>query len=76
MSPFNTQLRNSRLARMLPSARPAQPPNGSEPSAPDAPRWLLWSTGAAAVMLGLLAFLLWGFGGAATLLDMVVAFCT
>jgi len=40
------------------------------------PYWLLWSTGIAAAVLGLTAFLLWGLGGAGTLLDMIIAFCT
>jgi hypothetical protein len=42
----------------------------------DKPYWLLWSTGAVAVVLGVIAFVLWGLNGAATLSDMIVALCT
>jgi hypothetical protein len=48
----------------------------SEPSSARTPYWLLWSTGAAAVVIAVIAFLLWGLGGAVTLLDMIVALCT
>jgi hypothetical protein len=40
------------------------------------PYRLLWSTGAVAALLGIVAFMLWGLNGAGTLFDMMVAFCT
>ena len=40
------------------------------------PYWLLWTTGIAAVVLSIAAFVLWGTNGASTLFDMIVALCT
>jgi hypothetical protein len=42
----------------------------------ETPYWLLWSTGAVAFVLGVIAFVLWGLNGASTLFDMIVALCT
>ena len=47
-----------------------------EARAPSTPYWLLRSTGIAAALVCVAAFLLWGFGGAATLFDMIVALCS
>jgi hypothetical protein len=46
------------------------------PPAAKTPYWLLWSTGIAAVVLCVAAFVLWGTNGASTLFDMIVALCT
>jgi len=48
----------------------------AEPSAPNTPYWLLWSTGIVAAVLCTAAFVLWGVNGVSTLFDMIVAFCT
>ena len=48
----------------------------AEPSPAHTPYRLLWSTGIAALLLGIAAFMLWGFNGAGTLFDMIAAFCT
>ena len=40
------------------------------------PYRLLWSTGVAAAMLGIVSFMLWGLNGAGTLVDMMIAFCS
>jgi hypothetical protein len=40
------------------------------------PYWLLWTTGIAAAVLSIAAFVLWGTNGASTLFDMIVALCT
>jgi hypothetical protein len=45
------------------------------PPSANTPYWLLWSTGIAAFVLCMVAFVLWGTGGASTLFDMIVAFC-
>jgi hypothetical protein len=47
----------------------------AQPSATNTPYWLLWSTGIAALVFCIAAFLLWGLGGVSTLFDMIVAFC-
>jgi hypothetical protein len=41
----------------------------------DASRWLLWTTGLAALVLGIVAFLLWGTSSAGYLLDLAAAYC-
>jgi hypothetical protein len=74
MSTSGAHIRAGRLRRLLWHAPP--PDAAAAPSPARTPYWLLWSTGAVAVMLGIAAFLLWGLTGAATLLDMIVAFCT
>jgi hypothetical protein len=43
--------------------------------APATPYWLLWSSGIAAAVLAIVAFLLWGIIGGSTLFDMIVALC-
>jgi hypothetical protein len=43
--------------------------------APGTPYWLLWSSGIAAVLLAIAAFLLWGTIGGSALFDMIVALC-
>jgi hypothetical protein len=54
--------------------RSARPP-AADPTPTDAPRGLLWSTGAIALILAVAAFLLWGRNGTAWILDLIVAFC-
>src|SRR5262249_61292721 len=76
MSTIGTHVRNSRIARLLRSTPARQGGEGAEPSAAPTPYWLLWSTGAVAVVLGVIALALWGLNGPATLLDMIVALCT
>jgi hypothetical protein len=43
---------------------------------PKTPYLLLWSTGIAAAVIGIAAFVLWGVNGVSTLFDMIVALCT
>jgi len=76
MSTIGTQIRNSRIGRLLRSAPAPRTGEGTEPSAAPTPYLLLWSTGAVACVLAVIAFALWGRNGAATLLDMIVALCT
>jgi hypothetical protein len=65
------------VVRGPPRSAPAGPSEGSgEARAPSTPYLLLWSTGIAAALVCVTAFLLWGFGGAATLFDMIVALCS
>jgi hypothetical protein len=47
-----------------------------EQSPAKTPYGLLWTTGIAAVVLSIAAFVLWGTNGASTLFDMIVALCT
>jgi hypothetical protein len=78
MSTLGTRVRGGRFARLLRSAHAGQRDHAAEapPAEAPTPYWLLWSTGAVAVVLGLIAFLLWGLNGAGTLFDMIVALCT
>jgi hypothetical protein len=39
------------------------------------PRWLLWTTSVAAIVLGIAAFWLWGLNGEAWIFDMIAAYC-
>jgi len=48
----------------------------AEQSPARTPYGLLWTTGIAAVVLSIAAFILWGTNGASTLFDMIVALCT
>jgi hypothetical protein len=68
--------RGGRGARLVQDTR-AEPTNSAaEPLPAKTPYWLLWSTGIAALVLGIVAFALWGTNGAVTLIDMMVALCT
>jgi hypothetical protein len=51
-------------------------PEAAEQSPAKTPYGLLWTTGIAAVVLSIAAFVLWGTNGASTLFDMIVALCT
>ena len=51
-------------------------PEAGEQTPAKTPYGLLWTTGIAAVVLSIAAFVLWGTNGAATLFDMIVALCT
>jgi hypothetical protein len=51
-------------------------PNAAEPPTANTPYGLLWTTGIAAVVISIAAFVLWGTNGASTLFDMIVALCT
>jgi hypothetical protein len=86
MSTIGTRIASGRFARLLRSARvrpgdhaaealPAET-TPAEAARADTPYWLLWSTGAVAVVVALIAFVLWGLNGASTLFDMIVALCT
>lgn len=55
---------------------PVNQPSPVAPPPATTPYWLLWSTGIAAFVLGITAFVLWGISGASTLFDMIVALCT
>jgi hypothetical protein len=70
------RIRNGRMARLFGGthAEPFAP--GAEPSPARTPYWLLWSTGIAALVLCIAAFVLWVVNGAGTLFDMIVALCT
>jgi hypothetical protein len=76
MSTIGAHIRNGRLARLLRSGLVGQTGDGAEASAANTPHWLLWSAGAIAFVLGIVAFLLWGLNGASMLFDMILAFCT
>ena len=76
MSDSGTRVRNGRIARLLRNTPTAPIDRTAEPPPAKTPYWLLWSTGIAAFVLCVVAFLLWGINGANTLFDMIVAFCT
>jgi hypothetical protein len=87
MSTIGTRIASGRVARLLRSAgsrdhaaqaspAAAPPATAGEATSADTPYWLLWSTGAVAVVVALIAFVLWGLNGASTLFDMIVALCT
>jgi hypothetical protein len=81
MSTLGTRVRGGRFARLLRSAHARQGDHAAEALPADAPPaptpyWLLWSTGAVAFVLCVIAFVLWGLNGTATLFDMIVALCT
>jgi len=73
MSTIGTRIRNGHIARL---ARAEQISTAAEASFADTPYWLLWSTGIAAFVLCIIAFVLWGINGASTIFDMIVALCT
>jgi hypothetical protein len=71
MSAIATRIRAGCIARL------ARNPRAEEISpAADTPYRLLWSTGIAAFVLGIAAFVLWGLNGAGTLFDLIATFCT
>jgi hypothetical protein len=76
MSMIGPRVRNGRIARLLRSTHAEPFALGAEPSPAKTPYWLLWSTGIAALVLCIAAFVLWGVNGAGTLFDMIVALCT
>jgi hypothetical protein len=87
MSTTGTRIAGGRFARLFRNAgsrdhaaqaspAAAPPATAGEATSADTPYWLLWSTGAVAVVLGVIAFVLWGLNGAGTLFDMIVALCT
>jgi hypothetical protein len=39
------------------------------------PRWLLWTTAAAAAVLGIAASWLWGMNGEAWIFDLIATYC-
>ena len=59
-----------------PDARADQPKHGRPVCGAKDALLLLWSTGIAAVVIGIAAFVLWGVTGVSTLFDMIVALCT
>ena len=76
MSTISTLIRNGHIAQLVRSTRAEQINTATEPSPPNTPYWLLWSTGIVACALCVIAFVLWGINGAITLFDMIVALCT
>ena len=76
MSAIGARIRDGRVARLARNPRAEQMSPAAEPSPTHTPYRLLWSTGIAALLLGIAAFMLWGFSGARTLFDMIAAFCT
>jgi hypothetical protein len=76
MSTVGARIRDRRVARLDRNPRAEQTSPAAEPSPSQTPYRLLWSTGIAALLLGIAAFMLWGFNGAGTLFDMIAAFCT
>lgn len=49
--------------------------HAEDPASRNVSRWLLWTTGAIAVMLAIAAFWLWGMNGEAWILDLIAAYC-
>jgi hypothetical protein len=76
MSISGMRIRNRRIARCIRNTHAAQISRAGEPLPANTPYRLLWSTGIAALVLCIAAFVLWGTNGAGTLFDMMVAFCT
>ena len=76
MNTLGTRIRNGRFARLVRDTRAGQTSPAAEHSAANTPYRLLWSTGIAAFVLCIIAFVLWGVSGTSTLLDMIVALCT
>ena len=66
-TPSNTVGRDARAYRQT---------TAIESQDPKTPYVLLWSTGIAAIAIGIAAFVLWGVTGVSTLFDMIVALCT
>jgi hypothetical protein len=75
MSGLTARIRNDRAAGLARSARPNLSAEDAQPSPDNTSRRLLWSAGAVAFVLGIVAFLLWGVNGAGTLFDMIAALC-
>jgi len=71
VSTIAPRFRDGRIARLARDTHAAQ----ISPAA-DTPYRLLWSTGIAAFVIGVAAFVLWGLNGASTLFDLIAAFCT
>ena len=76
MSTTGARIRDGRVARFVWNMRAEQISTAAEPEPAHTPYRLLWSTGIAAFVLGVAAFMLWGLSGASTLFDMIAAFCT
>jgi hypothetical protein len=49
--------------------------NAEKSEGRNAPRRLLWTTGAIFVAFGIAAFWLWGMNGEAWILDLIAAYC-
>ena len=75
MSGTAARIRNGGTVGLARSAGAKSPTEDAQPSPGTTPHRLLWSVGAAAFVLGLVAFVLWGIYGAGTLFDMIAAFC-
>ena len=76
MSTTGARIRDGRVARLARNTGAERMSPAAEPSPAHTPYRLLWSTGVAAFVLGVAAFMLWGLSGASTLFDMIAAFCT
>jgi hypothetical protein len=76
MSNTGTEIPKAPINSATSDARAEQLSSIAAPAAAKTPYWLLWSTGIAAVVLCVAAFVLWGTNGASTLFDMIVALCT
>ena len=76
MSSIGARTRNDRAARLARNTRAAPISPAADRPPADTPYRLLWSTGIAAFVLGVAAFVLWGLNGASTLFDLIAAFCT
>jgi hypothetical protein len=76
VSTIGTPIRDGRVARLARNTCAEQMSPAAEPPPAHTPYRLLWSTGIAALVLAVAAFMLWGFNGAGTLFDMIAAFCT
>jgi hypothetical protein len=76
MSIGGIRIQNRRIAQCVRNTSAAQLTRAAEPLPANTPHRLLWSTGIAALVLCIAAFVLWGINGAGILFDMIVAFCT
>jgi hypothetical protein len=75
MSTVGARIRDGRAAPLARNPRAEEISPAAEPPPANPPYRLLWSTGIAAFVLGVAAFVLWGLNGAGTLFDLIVAFC-
>jgi hypothetical protein len=76
MSTTGARIRDGSVARLARNTGAERMSPAAEPSPAHTPYRLLWSTGIAALVLGIAAFVLWGLNGASTLFDMIVVLCT
>jgi hypothetical protein len=75
MSSVGTRPGDGRASPLVRSLRAEPPTSAAQPSYGNTPYGLLWSAGAVAFVLGIVAFVLWGINGAGTLFDMMAALC-